>query len=299
MKFTAFLVLICSLVAAHATQPSTEAQLDDLSKYFRGQYAITRAENLAALPLVIVAEVPSVTWIAQGRTHVIKLPMTGYTESKILLHSVLGVYAIGSRMIRDGTTPAELKEAHTLLAALDKSLALTTRTSLSATDQALLRQVLTQLRSQVASWITADSLTQAQLEAGLRAVRKPTMLLVQHVGTAQYDNVLAAFESIRRQVSPAVWSQAVVIGANRVTARRNNLELAPAVKEFGHAAIGKRIFFADNIFDTPGALQVLAILQIDRNLSAAFFGDPCRMWRDFLGDVSAQKAGNFDVNLAH
>jgi len=290
MRTITCLLFLFSLLTANA-EDRTAAKLDALNQEFRRQYGVARAENLAAMPLVIVMATNQVTWVANGKTHVIPTPLVAYNEVKALTHAIIGAYGLGSCLIRNGISPAEREETRKLVANIDQAIALTRKTSLSPEEQAMLDRVLLNLRTLVAGWITAPSLTQKQLETGLRALRKDTLILVNKRAVVQYRNIAAAFQSIKRSVPPEVWSEALVIGENRPVARRDNLELAPAVKEFGRGALGKRIFFAENVFDAPTAIQVLAGLQIDRELSATFLDDPFRMWRDFLGDVSRKETG--------
>ncbi|MEO8206447.1 MAG: hypothetical protein ABI615_09725 [Chthoniobacterales bacterium] len=302
MKKIAFLLFFAVLTVGHAQHaPSkTEAALDVLNLSFRNQYALTRAENLASLPLVIIVDTPKVTWISQGKTHVIPIPMTHYTETKILLHSILGTYGLGSRIVRNGATRGEWKDARALVANIDSALRLTTHTTLAPSEQARLRGILLHLKGEVSKWIATGSLTQKQLEQSLRPVRKDAMILANATALQQFYNVRKALVSIRKSVSASDWDHAMVVVPGGGAARRNNVQAAAAVAEFGRGALGERIFYSENIFDTQGAVQFFAGLQVDRGLSETFFATPYRMWRDLLGDAAKGKVGGgFYPGLAH
>jgi len=290
---------ILTAVQARTDSTSTAAALDQLNVAFRNQYALNRAENLASLPLIIIVDTPKITWVSHGKTQQINIPMVHYTESKILLHSILGTYGLGSRIVRSGGTPAEWQDARTLRANIDTALRLTTHTTLNAADQTRLHSVLLRLRDAVSRWIAAGSLSQKQLEQDLRAVRADAMTIVNEMALQHYQNLRNAFATIHHGVSASDWKNALVVAVGSPAARRNKVEVAAAIPDFGRNALGRSIFYSENIYDTPTAIQFLAGLEADKGLSETFFDTPYRMWLDLLGDgVKGQVGGGFYPGLA-
>ncbi|MEO6054942.1 MAG: hypothetical protein ABIP97_13115 [Chthoniobacterales bacterium] len=304
MKKLAFLLFLAFSATLSAQHPATKtaSALDVLNTSFRNQYALTRAENLATFPLIIIADTPAVTWISHGKTHVIPMPMTHYTETKILLHAILGTYGVGSRIVRSGGTGthSEWQDARQLVTNIDTALRLTGHTTLAPAEQQRLHKILLYLKGEVTKWIAAGSLTQKQLEQSLRPTRRDALILANGAALKQYQNLRNAFFTIQKSVSTSDWKGAFVVIPGPAPARRNNLQAEAAVSVFGRRALGQRIFYSENIFDTPGAVQILAGLQVDRGLSETFFGNPYRMWRDLLGDAAKGKiGGGIYPGLAH
>jgi len=51
---------------------------------------------------------------------------------------------------------------------------------------------------------------------------------------------------------------------------------------------GRRLVFAEGLWDEPSQLQLLATHLLDASIGESFFGDPLRMHRDLLSDAAAQ-----------
>ncbi|MEO6847815.1 MAG: hypothetical protein ABI443_09610 [Chthoniobacterales bacterium] len=274
-----------------AIPTKTATALEKINAEFRNQYALARAENLTSLPLVIIVHTSEITWISHGKTQQVNIPMIHYTESKILLHAILGTYGVGSRLVRSGGTPSQWQDARKLCTNIDTALKLTAHTTLNAEDQVKIHNILLHLRDQVSSWIAAGSLTQKQLEQSLRPVRKDALAIVNEIALQHYHDLRNGFDTIRHSVSASDWKNALVVVVGGAAPCRNSVEAAAAISEFGRSALGERIFYSENIFDTPGALQFLAGLENDSRLSETFFANPHRMWRDLLGDKVKNKVG--------
>jgi hypothetical protein len=51
-------------------------------------------------------------------------------------------------------------------------------------------------------------------------------------------------------------------------------------------AVGKRLWYAEGVFDKDGGLNLLGTILVDRGASLAFFNDPARLERDLLADAA-------------
>jgi hypothetical protein len=52
---------------------------------------------------------------------------------------------------------------------------------------------------------------------------------------------------------------------------------------------GRRVVYAESLWDEEKAVNLLGTLRLDGKLSVAMFGDPYRLYRDLLAD-SARRA---------
>ncbi len=314
------LALITS-VQAKPIPTENEVALDKLNASFRQQYALSRDENLAAMPLLIVLETGKVTWITKGKRQQKEIPLARYTQTKILMHALLGAYGVGSRLVRDGATKSELKAARELLANINKAMDLVPKdymtkkpekgvasnsrpicgdrwVILDPNDEKLYF-LLYQLRGEVGIWIQCG-LNQEQLEQSLRPLRQDAMEIVNQQAKEHFQHVREALLAIRKTVPATDWQKAVVVVPGGAAARRDRLEVAAAMSVLGRSALNHRIFYAENVYDVDGAIQIVAGLEIDRALAETFFDDPTRMWRDLLGDdVKGEVGGDFYPGLAH
>ncbi len=76
----------------------------------------------------------------------------------------------------------------------------------------------------------------------------------------------------------------VVIGVHM--ARDDELATQYFLRLLGEATEGRRVVYAEGLWDEPRALDLLATHMIDGSVGAAFFGLDLRMHRDVLGDAA-------------
>jgi hypothetical protein len=55
---------------------------------------------------------------------------------------------------------------------------------------------------------------------------------------------------------------------------------------FGENGEGRRVVYAEGLWDEDKALALLGTRRLDGRLSVAVFNDPFRMYRDILADVA-------------
>jgi hypothetical protein len=70
--------------------------------------------------------------------------------------------------------------------------------------------------------------------------------------------------------------------------RRDNLAVQFFAKILGEPGEGKRIIYAEALYDEPKALRLLATSQVDSEMALAFFDDPLMLHRDLLADAATK-----------
>jgi hypothetical protein len=105
------------------------------------------------------------------------------------------------------------------------------------------------------------------------------------------DAARARLDAIDRDVRPwwaglseAERERTVVVVLGAKTSRPGNLAYAYFVNLLGAAEDGRRVVYAESVFDEKGADGILAQLLTDRLLSIDLFADERRMERDILAD---------------
>jgi hypothetical protein len=71
--------------------------------------------------------------------------------------------------------------------------------------------------------------------------------------------------------------------------RTENLSIQYFQRVMGRHELGRRLLYAEGIFEREAALGLLGTVVTDRALALAFFGDPMRMDRDFLADGARKR----------
>ncbi len=115
----------------------------------------------------------------------------------------------------------------------------------------------------------------------------PLLLSVaSRTAEAQIAGLHEATGTIRANLGEANWNSAMIVVTGPSTAREGNLQFQYFARLLGSDAVGRRLLFAENIFDAEGALRLVGIHLIDRQVGEMFFGQGARMERDLLADAA-------------
>jgi hypothetical protein len=105
---------------------------------------------------------------------------------------------------------------------------------------------------------------------------------------AQIDALNRQMKAWKTRLTDAEWRQLRVIVMGTQLPRQGKLEVQYFARLLGEAGEGRRIVYAEAIFDESRALDLLATRLVDTCIGTAFFEDPSRMHRDLLSDAAAQ-----------
>jgi hypothetical protein len=105
----------------------------------------------------------------------------------------------------------------------------------------------------------------------------------------------AALDSLHHQVSlwkrelrEEEWKNVVIVVMGSQLPRRGNLAVQYFARLLGQSGEGRRIIYAESLFEEPRALDLLATHLVDSRIGVEFFNDPERMKRDLLSDAAQQ-----------
>src|SRR4051812_9541864 len=100
------------------------------------------------------------------------------------------------------------------------------------------------------------------------------------------DATRAHLDSLHRLVSTwrdgmpvAEWERLKVVVMGGQLPRKDNLAVQYFARLLGEPGEGKRIVYAESLFDEPKALDLLATHLVDAQVGLDFFDDPMRMHR--------------------
>jgi hypothetical protein len=121
--------------------------------------------------------------------------------------------------------------------------------------------------------------------------RRMWPLITTNAGSA----ARAALDSLHRQVSlwkgrlsPEEWNRLTVVVMGAQMPRKGNLAVQYFSRLLGEPGEGRRIVYAEALFDEPRALDLLATRLVDTQVGIDFFNDPLRMHRDLLSDAAGE-----------
>ena len=269
----------------------------DLNASFRRMYGVNHDELAATVPLAAAtligtAEISRIEHGSVVKTYPPAVEWIG--AAKGLLHGLLAVQATGARLLRgaagdDAILAAAsndarqlvplLGEAAVLAAALPADIALQARRILDA------MLALARRRAETGQAVAGD------MRAAMGPVQGDLDWVLGKVGEAVYASVVGSLCAFRDESLPEDWAECLLLVCGPPFGRRDNIEIAAGMEVFGREALGTRLLYVDNVFTIPAAITQVGGAIADRDLGAAVFGDPLRMWRDLLGDVARRHAG--------
>jgi hypothetical protein len=92
----------------------------------------------------------------------------------------------------------------------------------------------------------------------------------------------------KEQLPAGDWDRLTVIVMGRALPRKNNLAVQYFSRLLGEPGEGRRVVYAESLFDEPKALDLLATRLVDTQVGLDFFDDPTRLHRDLLGDAARE-----------
>jgi hypothetical protein len=139
----------------------------------------------------------------------------------------------------------------------------------------------------------AQMLSQARLEADSLARFAQTigpllLRLTEYATELELSALHAATEAALQYMTPDQRASFEVVVAGAHQARDRSLALQYFEKRFGEAAgEERRVTYAESISGPAEARELIGTRRLDRDIAAAFFGNPARLQRDVLGDAAA------------
>ena len=265
--------------AGSAKDPLLEA----LNGEFRAQYQQALAEALAPAGPVILEEGDDLILVHNGARVTVRVKPVEYHELKSVAHVPLALFVMLS-FPRETTLSADrmqrLRHYRELMRSAYKSLPSRHFTA-------------DQLQRQNNIFHASFELLDGVLAKG--QIRPPTLqnftrqigpLLLANVSDATALEMRALYATAAAWQTPAQWSalHMVMIGPHMPRDRECSIQFFERL--FREPEEGKRIIYAEALWNEKDALNLLATHVVDEAAGAAFFGDPMRMHRDLLADAA-------------
>lgn len=271
-----------------APVPAKDA-LATLNDSFRGAYRESRAWRIARVDPVLVVQFDDLHLIRGGQTRTERFTPAIYHEYKSIAHVPLALYV---RLAPHAGRPFDQATLDWLAAYLKQVQAA------GASLDGRPGWTLTQLRNHkaiVAASVTfietigaAERVGDGELTAYTRAMRPRVLASADAAAKAQLDGLNALVNKWRAEMGQAAWSRVHVVVLGPKQPRPGNLQYAYFARALGHAAEGRRLWYAEGIFDKDGGVALMGTILLDRGASIAFFADPVRLERDLLADAAAR-----------
>jgi hypothetical protein len=268
--------------------PPGKDALTALNDTFRTTYRETRAWRLARRDPIIIVQFDDLHLVRAGQTRTEKFTPAIYHEYKAIAHIPLALYAklapLPGRPFDKATLEwltMYLKQVQAAAKSLDG------RPGWSADQLALHRRIAADTEKFIEKIGGAEEVADEELTAYTRAMRPLVLASADAAARAQLDGLHALVNKWRAELGPR-WTHVDVVVLGPKQPRVGNLQYAYFQRAMGRGAEGRRLWYAEGVFDKDGGLNLLGTILIDRGASLSFFNDPVRLERDLLADAAAR-----------
>ena len=260
--------------------------LETLNSEFRAQYQQALAATLATPGPMILEEGDNLILVRNGERTTVLIKPVGYHELKAVAHIPLALFVMLS-FPQESNLSAERK----------KSLQHYRELMVSAYETLPQRHFTPQqLERQNKIFSASFELLDGALASG--EVSTKTMntftrqmgpLLLSNVAEATALEMRELYRTTaawKKQLTPPEWNalHMVMIGPHMPRDQECSIQFFQRL--FREPEEGKRIIYAEALWNEKDALNLLGTHEVDESAGAAFFGDAMRMHRDLLADAA-------------
>jgi hypothetical protein len=273
--------------ATDAASPAAVAELGRFNAAMRGIYADSRAMLLADTRPIIVVGSEDITLIRDGSDVTEPYTPAVYHHLKTVAHVVLGMVGAVSPWPRDGENAPRWVEGFAIIDT--RSAALLERIGelgLDAERTDRQRRMLEATRAFIAESARRGSPDRAGFGAYLEEIKPYWLANAMESGRAQLEMLHEVVSGWRAELAAEEWARLRVIVLGPRMPREGNLQMAYFSRLLGADAVGTRLIYAESVFATEPALELLGVMVVDRHLASMVFGDHMRMDRDLLSSAA-------------
>jgi hypothetical protein len=278
---------ICPLYAQGSNGDSAkDPLLDVLNGGFRAQYRQALAATLAQTGPVILEEGDNLILVHHGERASALVKPVEYQELKAVAHIPLALFVMLSFPPEASLTAARRESLQGY-----RELMVRARATLPGrhfTPQQLSRE---QKIFSASFALLNDVLASghANPEKLARFARQSAPLLLANVADATAVEMRALYATAaawQKQLTAEEWNALHVVMIGPHMPREQECSVQFFERLFREPQEGKRIIYAEALWNEKDALNLLATHVVDEAAGEAFFGDPMRMHRDLLADAA-------------
>jgi hypothetical protein len=273
---------------ADSATERTADSLIDLNQAFREAYARCRQTLVNRSGPVVVVEGDSLVLLHDGKRSVAKVVPDVYHTLKAVSHVPLAVYVM---LVPPEGAPLD-KECLEGLQAYRRRV-IQAEESLKdrgLSEEALLRQeeiIRAALRfldfALDKKRVTADELCKFTRDVGSKLLANAA-----EAAHAELDGLDKQVRTWRATLTAEEWKNLHVVVMGSALPRQGNLATQYFAHLLGEMGEGRRIVYAESIFEESRALNLLGTHLLDTRIGSAFFDDANRMHRDLLSDAARE-----------
>jgi hypothetical protein len=278
---------ICPLYAQGTKgENAKDPLLDILNGEFRVQYQQALAATMAQAGPVILEEGNDLILVRHGqRTRVLVKPLE-YHELKAVAHIPLALFVMLSFPKEASLSAARRKTLESYRELMEKARA--TLPGRHFTPEQLSRQkkIFSASFELLNNVLASGRVNQEKLAGFARQIGPLLLANVADATEIEMCELYATAAAWRKLLTPEEWNAVHVVMIGPHMPREQECSIQFFERLFREPQEGKRIIYAEALWNEKDALNLLATHVVDEAAGGAFFGDPMRMHRDLLADAA-------------
>ena len=254
---------------------------------FMAQYDTARIRAIEEVPLAFLAMPRTLLVVRHGQvTESFPSVTPTYTTLKDISHIILALYVASWHR-----PPLEAAIAVAAYApyvdAVSSGLG---QSAIPESDLARQRKLLAAARNLIRQATSSEGVSQEWIDLWARALGPALLQNSREAARSQLQLINHEMAAQIKQMTPQEKESFIVVVSGAHQARAENLWMQYLGQLLGPEAISgeRRRVYAESVYDTQGALDLLGSHVMDRSIGEAFFASPTRMQRDLLGDAAKE-----------
>jgi len=233
----------------------------------------------------MLIEGDKVVFLRDGHREEAEIHPNAYGDLKTLAHIPLGLEALLGDV--DGTLDeARLASLRNFRGHINAAMReFSSRYGSASVDRQ--KQIVTASTTLIDGALERRTLNHATYLQFARGVGPLLLANANEAGRVEIDAIHKQVSIWRSTMSPAEWARLRVVVIGSHMARDRALEMQYFQRLLDEPGEGRRIVFAEGLWEESKALDLDATHILDAEVGESFFGDPARMHRDLLSDAAA------------
>ncbi|HEV8058563.1 MAG TPA: hypothetical protein VGP68_01745 [Gemmataceae bacterium] len=262
--------------------------LPALNDAFREAYARCRQKFIDRSGAVILVESDNLVLLINGQRSEVRVVPELFHILKAVSHIPLAVYVM---LVQVEDAPLDKECLDALCAYRDRAVqAEPSFKDRGLTEKLLLRQqeIIHAAVAFLDLALTKKQVSHDELTKFTRGLGPKLLANAADSAQAELDGIDKQVNAWRATLSEEEWKKLHIVVMGSALPRQGNLAVQYFAHLLGEKGEGKRIVYAEALFEEKRALNLLGTNLLDTRIGTDFFNDDTRMHRDLLADAAAE-----------
>jgi hypothetical protein len=286
LRLTFAPLCLALLTTAAPAQYAVGDPFFDLNAAFRSAYADARTDLLQSLGPVVVARGDYLVLYYDGQRIEGKKVGDAYHQLKTVAHTPLGIFVMLAGHLDAPLSDQKVKQLTSYQDLIERLLQHVDTSGLSEAQCARQREQLSHCAAFIDKVLADGRCADRDLTSFCRSSRGAFMRNTLQAAQVRVQGYHRQMSDWKAKIAPDDWVNLQVVVTGAQMPRQGNLAVQYFARLLREPGEGKRIIYAESMFDEQKALNLLGTHRLDASAATIFFGDPLRLHRDLLADAT-------------